>query len=240
VPKIYRESIGFFLSALPVLLLLALVIEGLLWVLQPRSESGATFVALTIVAYCFHRHFLFGESFGLKMKPDTAAGAPPFKFGWFMLVSAALVALPLAVAIVIAFRFPPSQVLGIMVITIFPLYLLALSFFGTALPATVARDGTYRISQGIRAGFGTMWRLIAGPGVVGLVLLLLSVALARVIEAAGVPEHSLVLLAGYTVARMLGFLTTIIAVAVLCEMYRKTRPAPHDRQGTGATGQTPA
>lgn len=238
--KIYRESFAYFLSALPALLLFAVVIEGLLWFLQPRSETSVTFVALTIVAYYIHRHFLFGERLTLTMKPASAEGAPPIKFGWFFLLSAALPFVPIGVALAIAVQFPAPQVLGVMVIVMFPLYLLVLSLFGTALPATVARDGTYRLSQGLRATFKTMWRLVLGPGVMGLALLAAGIASSQAIEALGTPEESPILLAHYVVMRTLGFLTTIIAVAVLCEMYRRTRPKPSISQGPDPIGQTPS
>jgi hypothetical protein len=39
-----------------------------------------------------------------------------------------------------------------------------------------------------------------------------------------VAEDSLIMLGYFTLLRTLGFLTTIIAVAVLCEMYHRTRP----------------
>jgi hypothetical protein len=234
--RIYRESFSFFASALPMLLAFAVLVEGLLWVLQPKSESSATFAALTILAYYFHRHFLFGETIGFRnQKP--AEGAPPFKFGWFILISVGLVFVPIALAFAISYsiagRFAPLLAIGISL----PFYLLALSLFGTALPAVVARDGTYRLAQGMRAGFQTMWRLVLGPCLVGAVLLALAVLSGR--WAARLPEDSLVLLAYYTATRLLGFLPTILAVAVLCEMYRKTRPKPLDG-GPGRAGQTPA
>lgn len=238
--KIYLESFRFFLSSLPALLLFAALIEGLLWFLQPRSESTATFVGLTIVAYYIHRHFLFGEGLTMTMKPALAEGAPPVKFGWFVLISAALLVVPIGVALGIAFQFPAPQVPGVLVIAMFPLYLLVLSLFGTALPATVARDGTYRVSQGVRATFGTMWRLVLGPGLVGLVLLAATVASGPALEALGTPEKNPILLACYIVLRTLGFLTTIIAVAVLCETYRRTRPEPPVNEGPGPVGHSPA
>lgn len=237
---IYRGSFGFFLSALPALLIFATVIEGLLWVFQPKSGSAGTFVALTIIAYYFHRHFLFGEALTFKTQPAVADGAPPMKFGWFMLISAALIAVPVGMALAMAFQYPSGQVLGVMLIVLFPLYLLMLSLFGMALPAAVARDGTYRLAQGIRFAIGTMWRLIVGPGLVGLILLAATLGGGYAVDTLGVPERSLILLAWYIVLRTLGFLTTILAVAVLCEMYCKSRPAPRSGQKTGPSAQMPA
>ena len=102
--KIYRESFGFFLASLPTLLLLAVVIEGLLWILQPTSETAVSFGALTVVAYYFHRHFLFGEPLSFRnQKP--APGAPAFKFGWFMLVSVGLLLGPVGIGLALAFGY---------------------------------------------------------------------------------------------------------------------------------------
>jgi hypothetical protein len=222
--KIYRDSFRYFLASLPALLAFGALIEVLLWVLQPKSETSVTFVGLTIVAYYFHRHFLFGEGFSLRTgKP--ANGAPPFKFGWFMLVSGALILLPVGLGLGLAFGYLDRPSPAAMLLIFFPVYLVTLSLFGTALPATVARDNTYHISQGLRATFSTMWRLVLGPGVVGVVILVATVVLGRALGSLGVTQNSLVTLAYYTVIRTLGFLTTIFAVAVLCEMYQRTRPS---------------
>lgn len=237
--KIYRESFRFFFASLPVLLVFAAVIEGLFWVLKPRSETASTFVALTIIAYYFHRHFLFGEMLALRnQKP--AVGVPAFKFGWFTLVSAGLVFVPIGVSLIVTLGYLDQPSPGAMILIMMPLYLIALSLFGTALPATVARDNTYRVTQGLRATLSTMWRLILGPGVVGLLILVATILAGKALEALGVTEDSLLTLGYFVLIRTLGFLTTILAVAVLCEMYRKTRPPPHHGQKAGMESQTPA
>ena len=237
--KIYRESFRYFLVSLPALLVFGALIEITLWLLQPKTESAISFAALTFVAYYFHRHFLFQETLSLRnQKP--ASGAPPFKLGWFMLVSAAVLLTPVGIGLFLAFSYLDRPSPGAMVLIFLPLYLLALSLFGTALPATVARDGTYRVSQGLQATFATMWRLVLGPGVIGFVLIVATVLAGRALGSLGVAEDSLVALAFFIVLRTLGFLTTIFAVAVLCEMYRKTRPEPRLPQGPGAMDQTPA
>jgi hypothetical protein len=181
--KIYCDSLRFFLTSLPGLLAFAATIEVMLWVLQPRSEGSVTFAALTLVAYYFHRHFLFGENLTLRMQPVVAKDAPPIKLGWFMVASAALVAVPVGAALGIAIQYSSEHVLGIMGIVLVPLYLLVLSLFGTVLPATVARDGSYRLSQGVRATFATMWRLVLGPGVVGFVFVVATLEGNRVLAA---------------------------------------------------------
>lgn len=237
--KIYRESFRYFLVSFPALLTFGAVIEVTLWLLQPKSESGITFVALTLVAYYFHRHFLAQETLSFRnQKP--APGAPPFKFGWFMLVSAAPMLTTFGIGLFIAFSYLDRPSPGALILIFLPIYLVTLSLFGTVLPATVARDGTFRISQGLRATFSTMWRLVVGPGVIGFVLIATTVLAGNALGSLGVAEDSLVALAFYTALRTLGFLTTIFAVAVLCEMYRKTRPEPRVPQGPGTMDQTPA
>jgi len=237
--KIYRESFGYFLSSLPVLLIFAFIIEALPWVLQPRSEALISVVALTIIAYYFHRHFLFEEKLALRNAP-IAKGAPPLKFGWFLSVTAALILVPVAATFIVVLQYSDMPAPGLIVIMFFLAYFLTLCLFGTALPAAVARDGTFRLSQGLRAGFQTMWRLVAGPGLVGAVLFAVILASTLGLQAAGVPEDSLIMLGLFMLMRTLGFLPTIFAVAVLCEMYRKTRPAPRLGQGAEGSDHTPA
>jgi lysylphosphatidylglycerol synthetase-like protein (DUF2156 family) len=236
--KIYRESFHYFLRSLPILLGFAAVIEVGLWLLQPKHEFSLTFVALVLVAYSFHRHFLFGEALTFSGKPP--ADARPYKFGWFLLMTAVLTVVSVGISIAIAFGSLDRAETGGAILIFLPVYLVTLSAFGTALPATVARDGTYRVSQGIRATFSAMWRLVLGPGVAGLVILVLTVLAGMALQSLAVAEDSLVTLAVYIIVRTLGFLTTIFAVAVLCEMYRKTRPEPRVTQDPGALGQTPA
>ena len=237
--KIYRESFRFFRRSFPVLLLIGAMIEILLWVLQPKSETAATTVALVFLAYYFHRHFLFGEAITFR-SGIPSAGAPPLKFGWFILLSLALIFLPVGVALALTLGLVEDHSQLTLLLFLLPIYLLALSLFGTALPATVARDGTYRLVQGLRATLSTMWRLILGPGVVGLVLITATIAAGYAIASSGIAEDSPVVLVHYILIRTFGFLSTILAVAVLCEMYRRTRPEPHAMQGSDPTAHRPA
>lgn len=236
--KIYRESFRYFLASLQMLLAFAAMIEIALWIVQPRNETSVTFVALVILAYSFHRHFLFGEPFA-AFNQKTAAGAPPFKFGWFLLVSTAVILVPVAIGLFLVFGYLDRPTPGAMIVIILPIYLVTLGLFGTALPATVARDGSYKVSQGLRAGLAIMWRLVLGPGVVGFLILAGTVIAGNALGSLGVAEDSLVTLAYFTLIRTMGFLTTIFAVAVLCEMYRRTRPKGRDQQGFGLPAKAP-
>jgi hypothetical protein len=199
-------------------------------VLRAKIRYRSHFFALTMIAYYFHRHFLFGEDMSFKTH-KVADSAPPLKFGWFILLSAALVFVPLGVSVFLSFQLLPANspsqcMFGAIVILFLPMYLIVLSLFGTALPAVVARDGTFRLSQGIRAVFYTMWRLLLGPAVIGTLFFALAITIDKPLAALGVLPGSLGELAYFTPLRTIGFFTTIIAVAVLCEMYRRTRPNP--------------
>lgn len=236
--KIYRESFGYFFASLPALLAFAAMIEVLLWVLEPKGESSISFVALLFVAYAFHRHFLFGETLSVwTQKP--ADGAPAFKFGWFLLVSTVLILGTLGIGIALAHTLFDRPQLGVLVLIYLGTYLVTLSLFGIAIPASVARDNTFHIAQGFRTAFSTMWRLILGPGVVGFALIIVALLGAHALGQLGVTEGSLADLAFNIALRTLGFLTTIFAVAVLCEMYRKTRPGVLAKD-PGQTDQRPA
>ena len=222
--QIYRESFRYFAGTFPLLLGIGAFIEIFLWILQPRSDTASS-VALIILAYYFHRHFLFGEAFTFRShKP--AEGAPPFKFGWFMLLSIGMILLPVAIALALTLGMVADHSQAIMLLFLFPTYLLTLSLFGTTLPATVARDGTYRLSQGLRVALPTMGKLILGPGLVGLILLVVTIAAAHALTTHGFAADSHAMLALNIATRTTGFLTAILAVAVLCDAYRKTRPAP--------------
>lgn len=236
--KIYRESLAFFLASFPVLLAAAALMEGLLWVTGSTSDTGF-FGAMILAAYLFHRHFLFGEDLTFSRRPP-GAGWTVARLGSFGLVSVGVVLVPLVLGVVLALaRFDDPPFVATLLVAM-ALYLLVLGLFGTALPAIVAADGTFRLSQGFRVAVPTMWRLVLGPGVTGLVLLILTLVVGRVLDSVGVTEDSLIILVWNVAARTLGFLPTILAVAVLCDMYRRTRPEPHDTQGSGGLDQTPA
>ncbi|MCA0274228.1 MAG: hypothetical protein LCH69_19480 [Proteobacteria bacterium] len=230
--EIYRTSFRFFSANFPALLLFAGMLEGLLWAVQPKSEVAITLVPLIILAYSFHRHFLFGEGLTL-VKPAPRDGAPPFKWGWFLLASLGLIAAPLAVTIAVVLQLisaglSKEAITGTMLLFMMPSYLIALSLFGTALPALVARDPAYRLKAGMRSFYPAMGRLILGPGMAGLVFFALGLGFNVLQPKLGIPTGSLGELAIFIFFRMLGFLVTILAVAVLCQMYKRVmqRVAP--------------
>lgn len=228
--EIYRKSIAYIVKNLAFLIAFAALIEGLIWVMKPKHESAATLVPLIFLAYLFHRYFLFGEDLTLR-RTTQRDDVPPMKFGWFMLVSAGFVLLPVATAIatfipLISGGTGKDSAVGTAALTSGLAYLLTLNLFGTALPALVARDRSYRLSVGMRATFQTMWRLIAGPGVVGLAGFVMILLLTGRQVSLGIGPGNLAEFGLLVLFRTMGFMTTILAVAVLCSMYRKVTPGP--------------
>ncbi len=87
--KIYRESLAFFIASLPTLLVLAVLMEGARCLLPYHVGLLFAFATKSILAYFFHRHFLFGEPLKFTRRQQDAA-APPIKIGWFVVTSLAL------------------------------------------------------------------------------------------------------------------------------------------------------
>lgn len=234
--EIYRHALRYYWSVLPLLLGYGALMEALVWLLEPKSATFAL-VPLFFIYYQFHRHFLFGENqFGWR-KPD--AGGPPRKFGWFALISLGLLFAPIAIAGALAFKIAPAgwdkdTIVGLMFLLLAPLYLLSYSLFGTALPASVARSGTFRMSSGIKATFGTMGRLILGPGVTGALVLCLALGLDYLVATVSALQSPVGRIAVNILATTAGFFPALLSVAVLCHMYQKITPAAATPQGNPA------
>lgn len=226
--EIYRQALGFYRSAFLALLGLAALMEGLVWLLEPEQPKLLQMAPLIILAYLFHRHFLFGETIGFKAQP----GAKPFKFGWFLLLSLALIFVPVGFGIwgmIRAMNTGTSKYLAIsyMPLISLPLYLLALSLFGTALPALVDRNPQYRLMAGLRASPRTLGYLLVAPVPVGAALFAALIALgASPLGTSPLLLSPLGQLAISIAIQTLGFLPTILAVAVLCHVYRLITPPP--------------
>lgn len=234
--EIYRHAFRYYWSVLPVLLGAMAVLDGLLWYLEPGNPTVISTVPTLIVLYLFHRHYLFGEKLGWG-KPK--ADAPPPKFGWFVLISLALILVPTAIGLFVTFSVAPtgapkSTLYTLMLVVSLPLYLLSLSMFGTALPASVARPGNFRMSSGIKATFGTMGRLILGPGVAQVLVLGVLIGLEYLLK--DVPGFQSVAgqLAFGVLVSTASLLPSLLGVAVLCHMYQKIMAAEACRQPDAA------
>ncbi len=220
---IYRKSFRYYWSVLPVLIGMMALLETLLWYFEPKQSSALTLVPILIIINQFHRHFLFGETLAFGKLPE---GAPPQKFGWFILISLGLLFIPIGLAGIFTFSIAPSgapkaTLYGLMLLAVAPLYLVSLSLFGTALPASVARRGNFRMLAGMRASLGTMWRLLLGPFVVQAVLFGLILGVEYLLKNNPAYQSTVGQLLAGTIASTLGFLPSLMAVAVLCHMYEK-------------------
>ncbi len=194
-------------------------------------------VPTLMIIYQFHRHFLFGETFGVGKPP---VGAPPQKFGWFILISLGLLFVPIGLAGIFAFWVAPAGApktifIGLYILAVAPLYLVSLSLFGTALPASVARSGNFKTSAGMRASLGTMWRLLLGPGVVQATLFGLFFGLEYLLKDNPAYHSTIGQFMALTLASTLAFLPCLMAVAVLCHMYAKVMAGQAARNANTAS-----
>lgn len=222
--EIYRSAFRYYWSVLPMMLGFAALTEGLLWLLAPSNPIAVTSIAYLAIIYQFHRHYLFGESALYWAKPK--AGAPPQKLGWFLLISLALTFSAVAISVALAISIAPqdwerSKLVELTVLIFIPIYLIALSVFGTALPASVARPGNFKMSSGIKATFGTMWRLILGPGLAQILVLGLIFGLHYLLQDIPAYQSPIGQLGAAVISTTAGFLPSLLGVAVFCHMYKK-------------------
>jgi hypothetical protein len=219
---IYRQALRHYWSALPALVAFSLMVSALDLFASSSGATTGTMVGQLFILYYFHRVCLFNEPVLAFGRPGPEA--PPMKFGGFMMISLALIVVPVAIALFLAVSARAGEEIGdevlvSMALYTAPLYLISLSMFGTALPASVARPGNFQMSKGIKVAFGTMWRLILGPGVVfvvGFGILIAANYLLRDLPAYQSTAGQLVFL---TLATLLGFLPSMLGVVVLCHMY---------------------
>lgn len=226
--EIYRKSWSCFRQGFWLYVFIAVMLEVLPLLVSGKTATP-TLIGLTIFAYFLHRHFLFSEAIG-AVKTNATSDAPPTKMGWFVLVTLATVFGPILFAGVIMLKFLPpeyhngSNLSGTLMLIMMPLYLVSLGFFGTALPASVARRPEYRIAKGFRLSFGIMGRLIVGPALFSVLTFALVVGCSWGLQKITGPnapwtEHGF----GITF-RLIGLFNTTLAVAILCQAYRKIVP----------------
>ena len=229
--QIYSKSWALFRASWTAYLVFAVLLNLVSEFLPGTSGTTATAVSQIFIAYSLHRHFLFDEPMGWGRTPGPQR---PWKTGRFLWTSLLIIGLPLIVSVVLAFNLAPAiagreKMIGLLLILILPLYLVALSLFGTALPAAVERGPGYGLSRGIRLAPGVALRLVLGPGLFGVTwfgaLILLGVLAAQSpwlgqALAGQVAQFTLGAL-GY----LIGLINTTLAVAVLCQAYRRIVPA---------------
>ncbi len=222
---IYRRFWQFLQQSVLALVLVAALIEGLVLIFPSNSNDVGVTIALLFFVYFMHRYFLFDEPLTM-WKHRSVDGAPAARPVRFAFIALALIVIPV-VAGLIASRYllpadaPREAFIRWTILSTLPFYLLVLSMFGTSLSASVARQPGYRVSLGLRATFATMWPLVLGPGILGLVSLMLALLLAR-LQGAWPPLATPV--GTFAVAvflQCLSLANSALAVAVLCAMYRR-------------------
>ena len=231
--RIYREAWEGFRTIFWSLVLASVTLELAPVLLGDTGSLGLTIFVLASVGYTAHRYFLFGET-GLE-KRGTHAVKP--RLGRFFLVTIAAIVLLIAISLlVVDFRTfadgrPPT--LGVS-LTVGAIWAVLLTGFGTIFPAAAAGTSLSlnAILRRIRIGFV--------PTVVGFVIgplpfyLMFFGALMVVgnfwtvpdyVSGAPLAENVVALTAG-ALLRLIGFFGTMLAVAVLCDAYRRAEPAP--------------
>lgn len=219
----YRQAWRLYWSALPVLLGFALLIAAIDVFFASSSASMGGVVGQLIILYYFHRSCLFGEPLLAFGKPDPKA--PPLKFGGFIMISLALIIVPAAISLTVTLslleEWDKESAVVMMLLFLGPLYLVSLSMFGTALPASVARPVNFQMSKGIRATFATMWRLILGPGVTTVATFGLLIAVGYLLGDTPAFQSNIGQLFFLTIATLAGFFLSLLGVVVLCHMYHR-------------------
>lgn len=228
--EIYRKSFRFLRESWMGLLAMALVVSAADLLLEDKHSTAGMGVVYLFVLYYFHRHFLFGETFTGFKPAKHAKGVPPVKAGRFILVSLAVLALPLILAIMGTLKLTPpdwskDQTVGVAILIFLPLYLLSLSLFGTAMPAAVDRDPRYSLRAGMKTTFGMMGRLLLGPGLCNVVLFAAIAALVWAEAQMAAPLSPVATFVETAALTFLGFFPAIVGVATLCHVYRKIVPA---------------
>lgn len=223
--KIYRDSVAYYVRSLPALLVVSALMEALAR-MQDHDLGSNLFLSL-IAIHFFHRHFLFGEPFSFS-KP--APNAPQMRYGKFGFVSLLIIFVPLAIALLVVLlpltdlAQDRDTLVGLVLLVFLPLYLIVLSLFGTLLPAAVQGNKSFRVVHGMRAWFQVMWRLLLGPGVVGAAFFAGAVGWATLAFRYRLPEGPVAEFITNTVLGAIGFLPSILAVAVLCDVYKRIAP----------------
>jgi hypothetical protein len=210
------------------------VLTGL--IASRNSSTGGTFAAYAIFAYFIHRYFLLRVTVPLW---GRAKSPRPETTGRFILVSLLVLAIPTGVGLWLAFSMAngaelshdKEAMLTIFALTFVVLYWVGLSIFGTALPASAIGD-PFGIGITLRRARLTFFRvfagLLVGPGLFGLMTLigdgylLGQIGLPFDFRDASGAFSGIGLVIG-SLLRILGLINTTLAIAVLCDAYKRVQ-----------------
>jgi hypothetical protein len=230
--KIYAKSWLVFRQGLLLFVVLAVLLEALAYFFQASggTSMGPTIAAI-LVAFYVHRYFLKGEDYfsrGVMSKTSKYDHGGMFKFAaiaFGLIVLAVVLALVIIIAVV---GEDPDEntVLVFAIVGGAFAYWIILSLFGTLLPAAADRDPRYRLKSGIAKTGVTMVRLLAGPGLAGVVLISAITAISIVQIWIGLePNFWFERFLG-AFASLAGFFLLTLTAATLCSVYREIVPAP--------------
>jgi hypothetical protein len=238
VVSIYRQAFVCFGHSWWYFLAIAMLLEIAPAVSSSKLNEWTLSLILTFFfAYAIHRHFLLGEELTWKgrdkrLRPQTT--------GRFLLVSFFMLLVPMAFAFwtVISMRSGIDDdesrqrlASGIVALGIV-IYWIMLAVFGTALPAAAVGDrfGIGLTLHRARATFlRVLFQLFAGPTLFTILLVVTRLLIERVtgVEFGLYDATEKFSAAGFVFGSAYGttgLISTTLAVAVLCNAYRRVEP----------------
>lgn len=222
-------------------LITAVLLEAVPLFSPGRSHLGALLFVQFGFLYILHRHFLLGEAPMAVWAPAKGVKRPG-RWAFFGLSVGYFIAL-LALSIGLVAKASPGGLGGPNAI---PWLLLAalvgnwigLSVFGTAFPACALGERfglALTLRRARSTALGLSGRLLLGPGLFGLIAMAAAIALINHfgISAGLEPDDftkaftPMLIVSGATgiALTMIGLTTSALAVATLCDAYRRVQPA---------------
>lgn len=236
--EIYKKTFACIARFWWAYLLIAAVFTALPMLLKSSSGSNSgLWIGYLFFIHFLHRYVLFGDA-GLK-----SAGQKSWGFiGVNLLIGIGVAIVVLGLLFGLPRTLLSNAILSdqnLLVLAFLPPYWLALSLFGTALPASAANEPyglRLTLQRGRQTAFGIAWRLLLGPGVfasVVYVALLVGTGFAFVAlgyDRAQVEQGGqVVMIAGFVLGTLLELVlmtASTMGVVILCQAYRRVQPAP--------------
>ena len=225
--EIYKDGWRHFRTNFALIVLIAIVLESARVTVDLWGMSQSSLVVPQIIVLMFfHQIVLFGGKLSLFGKSPNQ---PPF--GHFIWASLMLLIGAVIVATIFVVLIGASFVVWVLAFLL--MYFVVLVLLGTSLPAAAAKDRynpKISFARGKKTWPAVMGGLLAGPVVVGLILLGAQVFLTR---ALGLNETGYVSLGTLdpvdliynTASQIAGFFTSMLAVVVLCRAYLRVAPS---------------
>ncbi len=233
--EIYKKSWACIVTNWPIYLSIAVAIEALPLFSRPLSADIMSLIYLTLFAYALHRHFLYGELVDPVPFRKNLPGKPAQKLGLFFAISTAMIFASTIVGFLFAPAIVPQTILShglgriFVVLVISGFYLILLGIFGTTLPASVdLLPNTYKFEAGVEETLPVIGRLLLGPVLAGMIMGALTFftyyALFTFKAFGPMATTATSDFVFGAILRLCGMAGTTLAVAVLCDAYRKIVP----------------